>query len=192
MYLSLDKAPMHPHHCLLIPVEHHPSALALSPIARSEVSRYIAAVRKFYQSQGCELVGFERFMRLRKIGGNHCHINLVPISKAASASARQCFEETAAQDGFSLDHLAAGTLDDLAQAVGDSEYFAAYLPDGSMLATKIQKEPRHPMDFGRRVLAQLLGCPDKAHPKVCALSQAEEEDLAEKFKAGFKDFDVMG
>ena len=191
IYLTLDKAPMHPQHCLLIPVEHYPSTLSLSPNARSEVMSYIGAVRKFYQSQGLEMVGFERFMRLRRMGGNHCHINLVPISKAAAESARGTFEEMAKQDGFTLDHLEKGTPESLSDALGDSEYFAAYLPDSSMLVTKIQREPRHPMDYGRRVLAQLLGCPDKANPKECQLSQDEEENLANEFKAGFKDFDVM-
>lgn len=39
--------------------------------------------------QGLELVAFERFMTFRKTGGNHCHINVLPIPAAAAASARQ-------------------------------------------------------------------------------------------------------
>ena len=39
--------------------------------------------------QGQELVAFERFMTFRKTGGNHCHINVLPIPAAAAPSARQ-------------------------------------------------------------------------------------------------------
>lgn len=50
-YLTLDKSPMHPQHVLLIPIEHYPSAVSLSPSARAEAAAYISSVRKFYQSQ---------------------------------------------------------------------------------------------------------------------------------------------
>jgi hypothetical protein len=37
------------------------------------------------------------------------------------------------------------------------------------------------------------GCCDRrAHPKECALSQSEEEQLGEEFKTVFKAFDPMG
>lgn len=55
--------------------------------------------------QGCETVGFERYMRLRRMGGNHCHINLVPISRKAADSARSTFEQLAQQEGFSFYHI---------------------------------------------------------------------------------------
>lgn len=39
--------------------------------------------------QGQELVAFERYMALRKSGGNHCHVNVLPIPAAAAAGARK-------------------------------------------------------------------------------------------------------
>jgi len=190
-YLTLDKSPMHPLHCLAIPIEHFPSAIALSQTGRAEMRAYMGAVQKLYQSQGYELVGFERHMQLRRMGGNHCHLNMVPISARAAAGARDEFERAAQQDGFSLQHVEQASVDKLEQLVGSSEYFVAYLPDGSILWTQISRDQKHPMDFGRRVLAGLLGTPEKAHPKECALSQSEEEELADKFKGAFKEFDIM-
>jgi len=136
-YLALDKAPMHPQHCLIIPIEHFPSSLSLTPSARAEMLEYMAAVRRFYESKGCALVGFERFMRLRRMGGNHCHINLVPVDKERAALARGAFEEAAQGDGFSLTHLSSTDWNALRDAVGDEEFFVAFLPDGSMLYTQI-------------------------------------------------------
>ena len=41
------------------------------------------------RTQGQELVAFERYMTLRKSGGNHCHVNALPIPAAAAAGARK-------------------------------------------------------------------------------------------------------
>ena len=49
----------------------------------------------------------------------------------------------------------------LQEAVGQSEYFLAILPDGSRLVHTITREERHPLDFGRQVVAQLSGDPDR-------------------------------
>ena len=42
-----------------------------------------------WRPQGQELVAFERYMTLRKSGGNHCHVNVLPIPAAAAAGARK-------------------------------------------------------------------------------------------------------
>ena len=39
--------------------------------------------------QGQELVAFERFLNLRKAGGNHAHVNVLPIPAAAARQAPQ-------------------------------------------------------------------------------------------------------
>ena len=49
-------------------------------------------------------------MQLRRMGGNHCHLNMVPINKTAAASAQQEFERAAKQEGFSLRHAESGRL----------------------------------------------------------------------------------
>lgn len=43
--------------------------------------RYLSALRTAAASAGQQLVGFERYLRLRSKGGNHTHINTLPISK---------------------------------------------------------------------------------------------------------------
>lgn len=39
--------------------------------------------------QGKEVVAFERHLSLLKKGGNHCHINVVPIPASAASKCKQ-------------------------------------------------------------------------------------------------------
>ncbi len=39
--------------------------------------------------QGKELLAFERYLVLRKAGGNHAHVNVLPIPAAAAKQAQQ-------------------------------------------------------------------------------------------------------
>jgi hypothetical protein len=48
---------------------------------------------------------------------------------------------------------------------------------------------RIPVQFGREVLAALMGQPERAHWKACAQTQAQEEAAADAFKAHFAPFD---
>ena len=44
--------------------------------------RYLSALRSCFAASGKELVGFERYMALRKSGGNHCHFNAIAVPGA--------------------------------------------------------------------------------------------------------------
>lgn len=48
---------------------------------------------------------------------------------------------------------------------------------------------RHPLMFAREVVANLLGMPERADWKNCALSVEEETATANKFKELFKPYD---
>lgn len=76
--------------------------------------------------------------------------------------------------------------------MGDGEYFQALLPDGSYLVHPIAFGERHPLNYGREVLAELAGVPDRAEWKACAVTVEEERRRSEAFKASFKQYDIMG
>jgi Protein similar to CwfJ C-terminus 1 len=59
--------------------------------------------------QGKEAVAFERFMAFRKSGGNHCHINVVPVPASAAATARAAFDKAAAAIGAAFTELPSST-----------------------------------------------------------------------------------
>eukprot|EP00775_Hariotina_reticulata_P001625 gene1625-1965_t len=182
VYLALDKGPITPHHCLIIPIEHYPSWAAMPQAAAAEAGRQ-------------SLVGFERHLKLRSKGGNHAHINTVGISKTAAEEAGEVFKQLAGEAGLQLQEVPAvdGQLDvaALQQLVGDGEYFLGVLPDGSGLAANLVPGQRAPMQLGRQILAQLAGCPDRADWKACTTSSEEEQKAAEDFRDWFKPYDVM-
>jgi hypothetical protein len=46
------------------------------------------------------------------------------------------------------------------------------------------------MNLGRDVFAQLVGHPERAEWKQCAVTPEEQEARTERFKASFKAFDI--
>lgn len=194
-YLAVDKGAISDSHVLVVSVEHQPCSQALSPEAFGEVERYLAALGACWRARGASLVAFERYMALRKSGGNHCHLNAIAVDAAAAQGAGPAFEKAAAAAGFSLTRLPPATgeaaREAVAAVVGDGEYFQALLPDGSRLVHPIAYGERHPLNFGREVLAALAGCPERADWKACAVPVDEERARTERFKAEFKAFDPM-
>jgi hypothetical protein len=133
-------------------------------------------------------------LALRGKGGNHAHVNCVPLAAGAAAGARAAFEEAAQRAGFAFLSLppppaAPEAAAQLAAAVGGAEYFCVTLPDGARLVHPLAQGERMNMQFGREVMAQLLGAPDKADWRNCTLDGPGEEARAAAFKELFAPFD---
>jgi diadenosine tetraphosphate (Ap4A) HIT family hydrolase len=198
-YVAIDKGAITDDHVLVVPVEHFASSQALPHAAHAELERYLSALRSCWAGKGKELVGFERHMALRKSGGNHCHINAIAVPAAAAKDAREAFERAAKRRGIEgLTHLGPSTgeaaRDALRAVLGGgegAEYFVALLPDGSRLVHPIPYGERFPLDFGREVLAELAGAPQRADWKACKVGPEEERARVERFKAAFESYDIM-
>ncbi len=194
-YVALDKGAITDKHVLLLPVEHYACTLEAPASTTAELDRYMSALKSCFAAEGKELVAFERFMRLRKSGGNHAHVNVIAVAADAGKNAAAVFESAAARNGFGFTRLppARGqeAKDALAAVVQNGEYFVAFLPDGSRLVHPIAYGERHPLNFGREVLAELAGVPDRADWKICQGTPEEEEQRTEAFRNAFKGFDVM-
>ncbi len=50
--MALDKGAINGQHVLLVPIEHLPSTLALSPTCYAEVERYLSAMRSCFAAMG--------------------------------------------------------------------------------------------------------------------------------------------
>lgn len=158
-YVALDKGAISDDHVLIVPVEHYACSLDLPDSTLHEVSRYLSALKSYYASKGKVMIGFERFMRLRKTGGNHCHINIIGISSQDAARAEEAFQQAGARQGHGF-HKVEGTNDaqikeKMTEVVGDGEYFAAILPDGSRLVHPIHYGTCMCHDLGPKVLKML-------------------------------------
>ncbi|KAK9851345.1 hypothetical protein WJX84_006139 [Apatococcus fuscideae] len=196
MYVAMDKGAISNTHVLLLPIEHVPSTLELSAAGYAELEKYLSALRQCFKAQGLELVAFERFLRLTKSGGNHAHVNIIGVPAHMGATAQQRFESMASQHSFSFNPVAAGLAGEDARSamrdmVGDGEFFSISLPDGSRLLHSIPRSEKHPISFGREVLAQLVGEPGRADWKKCQLDATEEQRRTHSFKKSFKKFDLM-
>ena len=108
-----------------------------------------------------DLVVFERHLALRSKGGNHCHMNCVPVPRARAGKARKIFEQAAQRLNFEWEVIpppesAADAQAAIAAIAGDGEYYAVHLPDRTVLVRKIGRGEPHWMAFGREVLGHLL------------------------------------
>jgi len=197
VYLAVDKGALCDDHVLLVPVEHFASSNVLPGFAQEEMWRYCGALRRCFAStrQGAQLLLFERHLALRGKGGNHAHVNALPLPPAAAAGARQAFEEAAARVGFAFAFLppppaAPEAAHQLAQVIPPgAEFFCVTLPDGARLVHPISQGERFSMQFGREVCAALLGTPDKADWRNCTADEQGEEARAAAFKALFETYD---
>ena len=143
-----------------------------------------------------DLVVFERHLALRSKGGNHCHMNCIPVPRTRALKARKIFEQAAQRLNFEWEVIAppesaADAQAAIAAIAGDGEYYAVHLPDRTMLVRKIGRGEPHWMSFGREVLGHLLGCPERTSWQNCMEDEAAEEKRTAAFKAAFTPFDIM-
>jgi diadenosine tetraphosphate (Ap4A) HIT family hydrolase len=194
-YVALDKGPITDRHVLLLPVEHYACTLETPSSTTAEIDRYMSALKSCFAAEGKELIAFERYMRLKKSGGNHCHVNAIAVPADAGKNAAIVFESVASRYGFGFTRLppASGqeAKDAITSVVHKGEYFLAFLPDGSRLVHPIAYGERHPLNFGREVLAELAGVPHRADWKECQGTPEEEAQRTEAFRTAFKGFDIM-
>jgi diadenosine tetraphosphate (Ap4A) HIT family hydrolase len=188
-YMALDKGALSDRHVLLLPVEHAPSTTALPLSAAAELWRYQAALRQLAAPDA--LICFERHLALRSKGGNHAHLNCLPLPAAAAAQAQAAFESAAAAAGVTFAHLPPcpdpeAAARQLAAAVPmGAEYFCATLADGARLVHVHGGAGRLGLQFGREVLAGLLGDASRADWRNCVLDEAGEEARAGAFRTAF-------
>ena len=191
-YCALDKGPITPFHCLVVPIDHSASTLELEETTMSEISKYFQALSKCAKTQGLEIVIFERYLRLKgREGGNHCHYNVIGVpSESVEAFARgvsTVLDKTVGASFGGSEFQA-----ELEDVVGDMEYMLAMVPGGRVMCHPIMRGERVPYNFLRDEVAAALGAPDKGDWKQCKLGTKDEEESAvAKFKAIFADHDIM-
>ena len=78
----------------------------------------------------------------------------------------------------------------LRSKVGGGHYLEVNIPSaGVRLVHSVPSGARVPLQFGRGVICDLLGCPQRVAWKRCAIPKSGEEALAAEFKATFAAFD---
>mmetsp|Transcript_19295 Transcript_19295/g.25141 ORF Transcript_19295/g.25141 Transcript_19295/m.25141 type:complete len:298 (+) Transcript_19295:950-1843(+) len=195
VYLSLPKGALCDGHVLVLPVPHSCNHAQLSDAAHSEVLSYKQALSKcFFTSYGgAGMVVFERYADTR--GTYHMHQQVVPLPASMTGAAKKAFERSGKRQSLNLVEMIG---DDSLQSTGDDFYFYVeiWAPTGHAAAlsptTRLihrAKNTRIPVQFGREVLASLLGHPERSFWKTCEVSKDQEAVATEAFKGRFASFD---
>lgn len=206
-FIAADKAPLTDKHALILPIAHAPSVASLPESTLSEVWAYVYAMaRCFREKLGEQMVAFERHLKLKHKGGNHCHVNCLPCPDERAAWIESILNEEARSRSIQLTdlgYLGASSGFDSAKAfqsalqehIGRGEYFVAILPDGKCLAHIVGQNEKHPVGFGREALSKVLGKESRAHWRSLVdgedASTEKEESAAEQLRRLFAPHDPL-
>jgi hypothetical protein len=174
-------------HILIIPFAHTPTLpLIEEPDSRrdtiAEMNRYKEALEKLLVSCGAGAVTFE----VRKQSGVHAHWQVVPLKAELLENVDNAFDAAAKQVlNRQFEYEAEGEGEEFGDAF---TYWVSGKKGRRTL--KLQGNEYFDLQFGRRVLAGVIGVGEKrANWRDCVMTTAEESKDAAAFKASFKSFD---
>ncbi|GFZ43337.1 hypothetical protein JCM24511_01057 [Saitozyma sp. JCM 24511] len=172
-------------HVLIIPIAHHPTLLsipaddAMSII--SELESYKSALRACYASYGAVPVTFE-VGRLTGRGG-HAHVQIVPVPQDLTSKVADAFRIAGEKQGLDWEVEPERAL---ARVGSTGNYFKVECPDGTKMVHLLKGN--FDLQFGRMVLAGLLGLHHRIDWKECGQSEEEEKADAQAFKKALAPF----
>jgi diadenosine tetraphosphate (Ap4A) HIT family hydrolase len=199
-YSAMPKGPIHPGHVLLIPVQHTDCGIwnhtdkAVPSEIRSLIQQMRTHANNFYD---CDLFVFERAIATK--GGYHSHIQCIPVAKNLGSKIQLTLLSHAAKSGFDLQQINSEfDMDSLIKTEGsnptdkadqsnNNSYFYCEIPTinqgeyNRFLHQSVgigqKKIGNVPTQFGREVMAAVLGKPDLAHWKSCIADRTQEETM---------------
>ncbi|PKY49479.1 hypothetical protein RhiirA4_405497 [Rhizophagus irregularis] len=197
IYLSLAKGPLTDSqdknisqvpgggHVLLVTIQHHPTFRDV-PIEdqvnmMNELEKYKSSLKTLFRKYDADMVIYE----VSRAGGTqqHYHLQVVPVPiRFNSNMIREAFVKEASDSGFEL-HPISTSL--------PSHYFKVDLPEGTSLVHEINPDEKFDVQFGRKVLANLLGCSERTDWRACKLDEEQERLDANKFREAFTPYDPM-
>jgi diadenosine tetraphosphate (Ap4A) HIT family hydrolase len=194
-YLTLPKGPVDEFHVLIVPVTHVPSMAMAPPSVVTDVGRYVQALRKWYASHDRELVMFERAVRTR--GSAHAHLQVFGVPRGNMKACLDAFVEGGRESGIAFAIVRDGSKP-LAELAGEDQYFVAQVPghvveapdlESARLFHKVPRAGSHPLQFGRKVVCDLMGLPNRLRWNECALSPEQERVATQRARDSFRGFD---
>ncbi len=212
-YLTTAKGPLSeattypdinfPGHVLIIPLSHSPSLASITPpesrqSTHQEMSRYKAALQDMILSRSDGKLGTVTW-EVSRIEGIHVHWQFLPVSTGMirKGLVEAAFKVEAENEKYSLFN---------AQSIGDGsgfdgDFFRVWIwsqedaeTEGKKavereLVLPLSMDVRFDLQFGRKVMAKLLGLEKRMQWRDCSQSDKEEKRDAEAFKDVFKKFD---
>ncbi|KAI9739866.1 MAG: hypothetical protein M1818_004922 [Claussenomyces sp. TS43310] len=213
-YLTVAKGPLttsttnaavgieFPAHALIIPLAHEPT-LALMPDKDSrektyaEMKSFKSALQNMVSLRSANKLGAVTY-EISRAKGVHTHWQFLPMP---AVMVRKGLVEAAFRveaENLSYPQFA---IRDVGLAEDEGDFFRVWIwtppdddDDGNEGTTKslllpLDSDLRFDLQFGRRVLAKLLGLEKRLQWRDCVPSEDEEKAEVEAFKQAFKDFD---
>ena len=176
-----------------------------TPGATADLEKAKDNLRKYASDElDKDLFVFERAIPTR--GGYHAHINCIPVERGLGSKIRSTMLSMAASAGFVAETKEFRELQNpdisVTSILKNSDedelggYFYAEVPFGEngdfkrFIYTSVEKEGGArrrsvPLQFGREVLAAVMGNENLAHWKGCVLSTETEEKYTQSFREKF-------
>jgi hypothetical protein len=187
-----------PCHILIIPLSHQPTLALVEAETRkatyAQMIEYKRALQSMVAARSNDKLGAVTY-EISRAGGVHTHWQFLPVP---AATIRQGLVEGAFKvEGENARYPPFQTKD---PGLGENEgdFFRAWIwapgaDDGGevskCITMPIDENGRFDLQFGRRVLAKLLGLEKRLQWRDCAQTVQEEEAEAQAFKEAFKIFD---
>ncbi|PNS14307.1 hypothetical protein CAC42_6820 [Sphaceloma murrayae] len=202
-----------PAHILIIPLAHAPTLSTIDADARTdtrkEMHRYRHALQDMIASKCGTAAEDERLgavtFAISRAGGVHLHWQFVPVSRdlVTKGLIEAGFKVWAEREGWpkfeSTKSTSRGSeeVDDIPEEEEREDYFRVWISgceeegkgEDKVLTLYLDAGFRFDLQFGRKVLAQLMGLQGRGDWRNCGQTEDEEAKDAEGFKEGFKGWD---
>mmetsp|Transcript_112665 Transcript_112665/g.318305 ORF Transcript_112665/g.318305 Transcript_112665/m.318305 type:complete len:659 (-) Transcript_112665:313-2289(-) len=200
VYIACARGPVNPMHVLVLPVKHAPCFAACPRELQEALSIQIGAIRKMCHEADQDCLVWERWIPMGISAANHMQIQVLPVDRKRAGDARSVLEVIAKKrlDGAKFRRITAHReVVEHAKDDSGTPYIYFEIPgDNTAKGRQIERfvyagspgGPRLPMNIGREVACELLGCEGKLDWKQCQEDKSVEKRLAESFRAKFKAF----
>ncbi|KAL9188653.1 hypothetical protein ACHAXT_007031 [Thalassiosira profunda] len=191
-YVAMPKGAVNDHHALIVPVEHGGTgALVIKKLA-PEMESVKANLRRHAKTAlNKDLFVFERAIQTK--GGYHTHVQCVPVAAGSGPTIQSKMLEMALRSGFQLKEITSDLGLNALEDDWSDGYFYAEVPlpgGGDEFRRFIYRAGdgsnggggKVPLQFGREVLAEVMGNADVGQWKACVVSKEKEEELTTEFR----------
>ena len=170
LYVAMAKGPLRDSNVLLVPIDHivDPSP-KLPANVRAELEATKARISRALAADGQTALFLERFL-VNDRGGHHMHVQAVGLSKDEAAKVDEMFTKHGSV--AKIDFERGRKLD--AELAGDDGFLYVDVPGVVQLYHRIPRGARFPMQFGRAVLASVIGAPERENWKECLTGKDAE------------------
>lgn len=204
VYIATARGPINPTHVQVLPVKHAPCFAACPAELQEVLEAHVAAIRRMCHENGQECLVWERWIPMGVTAANHMQIQVVPIDQSRASSVHGVLEAVAKKclPGAVLRRI--NSHADVVEHLNDEAtmpYIYFELPGENTAKGRLTERfvyacasggPRIPVNFGRQVACNLLGCGDKVDWRLCKEDRDAEKQLAVSFREQFRPYQPHG